>query len=486
MKKIFFLSTLVLVLVQCCHANYIGAVVEYNSGSSSSPNLTIEENLKNYIYQVELARNFNVQIIVFPEYGLTGLVDNPVGFAIVVPEVGTSDFTNENYFLLKLSNAANEHSLHIVVNLLEQASNAENHTIYYNTNLVFSSNGTLIARYRKINLYKEPNLTPGNETVTFTTDFGTFGLITCMDILYYNPSQSILANSSGVTDVVYPAAWNSYLPFYMSLDVQVGYALANRVNLLAANINDPTNGRGGSGIYRNDGTILRTILTDVPATSSVSAHIVTTSAVTGSFDLMGFDILRNDTRQELVNYKNRTDFQYDYYIFKSLDLTQENITEEICDGSFCCNFNIVALRNETNSSDVYKLVAFSGHAKFDTVEVGLELCSLVACLNDDIASCGVRPPAPYNTIFREILVWGNFETQPEDFFRPSSLTGNLLPVFNVTYLESRTNESYGVSYNITRPISNVVQFGLYGRSGVESLSISLIFVAILVVAQGLF
>lgn len=80
----------------------------------------------------------------------------------------------------------------------------------------FSKQFNLIcySRYRKINLFAEPKLTAGTNITTFTTNFGTFGLITCMDILYYNPSQSILKDT-GVDTVIYSAAWNSIVPFYM-------------------------------------------------------------------------------------------------------------------------------------------------------------------------------------------------------------------------------------------------------------------------------
>lgn len=130
-----------------------------------------------------------------------------------------------------------------------------------------------VIRYRKINLYNEPKLTPGNETVTFDTEFGvTFGLFTCFDILYQNPSRDIL-DDPRVTDIIYSAGWFSTLPFYSgkskilhyldifllqfisALSVQHGYASANGVNLLAANYDSPKDGNGGSGIYLANGQI---------------------------------------------------------------------------------------------------------------------------------------------------------------------------------------------------------------------------------------
>lgn len=71
-------------------------------------------------------------------------------------------------------------------------------------------------RYRKINLFQEAKLTPGddNQKTTFKTDFGvTFGIFTCFDMLFHNPSRTVLKNPD-VTDIVFPTAWISVLPFY--------------------------------------------------------------------------------------------------------------------------------------------------------------------------------------------------------------------------------------------------------------------------------
>jgi hypothetical protein len=75
---------------------------------------------------------------------------------------------------------------------------------------------TTSCRYRKINLFDEPNLTPGdpNQRVTFKTDFGvTFAVFTCFDIVFDNPASTVLENND-VTDVVYPSAWISIMPFF--------------------------------------------------------------------------------------------------------------------------------------------------------------------------------------------------------------------------------------------------------------------------------
>ena len=110
---------------------------------------------------------------------------------------------------------AKERQLYLVVNLLEKETTGTE-TMYYNTNLVFDKSGTIILKYRKINLYDERRLTPGanDQILTFKTDFGaTFGIFTCFDILYRHPSRTVLEDSE-VTDIVFPTAWISTMPFH--------------------------------------------------------------------------------------------------------------------------------------------------------------------------------------------------------------------------------------------------------------------------------
>lgn len=99
-------------------------MVEFNpiTGTSDTSNEIVEFNVKSYIRQIAQAKvkvfflinitwfyNFceffqtaSAQIIVFPEYGLTGLVDDPENYAITIPQVGTSNFSTDAAFSVSL------------------------------------------------------------------------------------------------------------------------------------------------------------------------------------------------------------------------------------------------------------------------------------------------------------------------------------------------------------------------------------------------
>ncbi|XP_018579998.1 vanin-like protein 1 [Anoplophora glabripennis] len=463
---------------------YKAAVVEYSPIIESSPNATVERNLEEYIHYIETAKANAVQIIVFPEYGLTGLIEDPTEYAIEIPSINNGTVF-QNYWLQKLSNAANEHSLYIVINLLEKARNENNDTIYYNTNIVFDVIGQIVAKYRKINLFFEPKITPGNETVTFTTDFGiTFGIFTCFDIMYYNPSKAIL--NSSVTDIIFPTAWTSVLPFYHSLSIQSGYSQANQVNLLAADFNSPSQGLGGSGIYRHDGIIDTYYISGISSSKLEIADLYPrgTPRDAGSvFSTFGFDIL-NASKSELKNFISVRDFQASNYAFKQLELSATTESQDtLCFGSFCCNFTISA--SAVTASEVYQLLVYNGPTKLGDSMGNIRLCTLVSCESSDLNTCGSRN-VTLTTRFSKISITGNFETEADHFYQPVTLTTGLLPVFNTTYTSEVTNQTIAISFSSTTTVDNLVVFGVLGRGGASTFGSSVVFLVVISLLKYMF
>lgn len=155
----------------------------------------------------------------------------------------------------KLSCAARTYNIYVVVNLPERfvndSSKEDDTDLIYNTNVVFDRQGNIIARYllkkknqikfklsddfnsnnlffinnhffryRKYNLFVEPGFskTDTAELIKFKTDFGvTFGTFICFDIMFKTPSLDLLSKHEDVTDIVYPTAWFSELPFLTGL-----------------------------------------------------------------------------------------------------------------------------------------------------------------------------------------------------------------------------------------------------------------------------
>lgn len=95
---------------------------------------------------------------------------------------------------------------------------AENGKIY-NTSFVFDRAGHVIARYDKIHLFEveypdgsmfseREVLEAGNKIVTFDTEFGRMGLMTCFDIRFPYLAERLMEENAQVIFV--PAAFNDY------------------------------------------------------------------------------------------------------------------------------------------------------------------------------------------------------------------------------------------------------------------------------------
>ena len=165
---------------------------------------------------------------VFPEYTL-----NNVAFPVIIPHpedkiVPCLDAGSFDNLVKDLSCLAQQNNLYLSINLSEQEDCTEENQLIrndtrpcsrlginrFNTNVVFDRNGTVIARYRKWNLFREGGV---NQTVTpelsvFETDFGvTFGQFVCFDLLFYEPAIELI--KIGIKNFIFPAMWVAELPF---------------------------------------------------------------------------------------------------------------------------------------------------------------------------------------------------------------------------------------------------------------------------------
>ncbi|KAK6522501.1 Carbon-nitrogen hydrolase [Arthrobotrys megalospora] len=114
-----------------------------------------------------------------------------------------------------LSEVAKETSIYLIGGSIPEIDPATNNL--YNTSLVFSPTGDLLATHRKIHLFdidipgkikfKESEvLSPGDSMTTFETEYGKIGLGICYDIRF--PELAMAAARKGCFAMVYPGAFN--------------------------------------------------------------------------------------------------------------------------------------------------------------------------------------------------------------------------------------------------------------------------------------
>lgn len=208
--------------------DYVAAVVEYHSFQNGTAEQNTAQNLAAYLAILERPDVKDVDIIVFPELGLN------TGFPLSVPDqngtVTPCDDANAHDVIKQISCAARNGKKYIVINLTEKSKcpdmemqengddrKCKEDFVLYNTNLVFHRNGSIISRYRKYNLFNEPEIYQPKkpQLATFDTDFGVkFGHVICFDLVFHDPALRLVRESK-ITDIIMPTGWYSEAPFGM-------------------------------------------------------------------------------------------------------------------------------------------------------------------------------------------------------------------------------------------------------------------------------
>ena len=131
--------------------------------------------------------------------------------------------------------------------------------LLFNTDVVFETDGSFIAKYYKQHLFAMEsqvfNTSDSYRYITFQVSFGIeFSVFICYDVLFCDPPLDMV--NKGIKNFVYSTYWGNRYPHYMSVSVRQGWSWRNKVNVLSSGINkkfeDPDLGKfysSGSGIY---------------------------------------------------------------------------------------------------------------------------------------------------------------------------------------------------------------------------------------------
>ncbi|XP_038597996.1 biotinidase [Tachyglossus aculeatus] len=435
---------------------YVAAVYEHRPILSLNPKALTDrqsalrlmnQNLDIYEEQVVTAAKEGVQIIVFPEDGIHGFNftrQSIYPFLDFVPPLQAGQWNpcrephlfGDTEILQRLSCMAIKGKMFLVANLgtkrpCEQSDRRcpPDRRYHFNTNVVFDENGTLVASYRKQNLYYEYGFdTPLEvEHATFDTPFaGRFGIFTCFDILFFEPTVSLLTKYD-VKHVVYPTAWMNQLPLLAAIEIQQALAIAFNVNVLAANIHLPSLGMTGSGIYTpsksfwyhdmesSDGKL---VIARIPANTpgrGPMAYNTNTNETAGQSD-GNFGKSQSEWCQredqtahcsEAPKWSKDTptfisEMMYDNFTFVPVWGNEGNL--QVCTNSLCCHLNY---QRPVSSGDLYALGVFDGlHTVHGTYYV--QACALVKCGGPSFDTCGQEIPEATDVI--DFHLWGNFSS----------------------------------------------------------------------------
>ncbi|XP_030172233.1 vascular non-inflammatory molecule 3 [Lynx canadensis] len=375
---------------------------------------------------VKLAARQGAHIIVTPEDGIYGWVFTretiyPYLEDIPDPEVNWIPCTDPQRFgytpvQQRLSCLAKDNSIYVVANIGDKkpcnASDPQcppDGRYQYNTDVVFDSEGRLVARYHKYNLFAPEiqfDFPKDSESVTFETPFGKFGIFTCFDIFSHTPAV-VVVDEFQVDSVLYPVAWYNTLPLLSAVPFHSAWARAMRVNLLAANTHNTSMHMTGSGIYAPEavkvyhydmetesGQLMLSELKSRPRSEPTYPVAVDWSAYARSV---------KPFLSEQSNFPGM--IYFDELTFIELKRNTGNYT--VCQKDLCCH--LTYKMSEKRTDEVYALGAFDG---LHTVEgqYYLQICTLLKCQISDLRTCG-EPVGSAFTKLEEFSLSGTFATR---------------------------------------------------------------------------
>ncbi|KAH8387831.1 hypothetical protein KR093_009725, partial [Drosophila rubida] len=475
---------------------YTAGVVEFRpeiAGATSAQLLA--ENLSAYL-QLIAAANGTADIIVFPEATLNSLLQ-----LTTVPEPNAAhslcrheEVSTTEDFVRQLACAAVEGKTYLLFNVKEREDcerlvdldcPARGYRVF-NTNVVIDRSGAIVSRYRKWNLYVEPQL---NRTATpefgiFETDFNvTFGHFVCFDMLFYTPAQE-LVDRFHIRNVIVTKMFNSELPFLTASQLQQGWAWTNNVNLLAAGASLPHGGITGSGIYAGQrGALARRMVGDngtVGVRQLLLARVPRTPDAAAA-DMLPVDVERRGPEQLQLVMLQQPQLQD----FNSWPVALQNGSlqqRRLCHTDLCCSFEL-SLQLDAAAMQrydyVYRLGVFVGQRSYEEAQhSAIRVCGVFACRNASVESCGqLRPPSPAAgepatplqlPRFNMLRVSGEFVQRSRRQLMPSTLSVSLYALQASELLWSMPqagdeSPATWVQLQLLKPHSQLLTFGIYGN-----------------------
>ena len=206
---------------------------------------------------IRMAADVGAKVVVTPEYGNTGnhiKVAERYNASTTIPAPPTTaplweiEDDEIDSYLLAYARLAKELGIYIVTNALEREDRGGERN-YYNTMVALDPEGKLVARYRKINLYMVELMleTSGDETCSFDTPYGRFGLLLCLDaIIPWTWGE--VKDDHGVDFLIVSSLWQPYVPLPGRAAMNL---LANMAGMPVLWSNQSSGGTGGdAGIIR--------------------------------------------------------------------------------------------------------------------------------------------------------------------------------------------------------------------------------------------
>jgi pantetheine hydrolase len=406
-------------------------------------------------------------IIVFPEDGLFGTTfsrSNIYHYLEHIPDPDTvsvnpcDDYPDPAVqpIQVRLSCAARQYNMWTVVNLgdVQNCTKAEDEDCpsdgryQFNTNIVFNSNGDLVSRYHKYNLFYEFQFDMPKEVQhsVFETPYGRMGSFICFDILFKEPAVD-LVEEFGIKHALFPVAWRSIIPSMSGLGFHESWAVRYGVNLLSSQYHLPELRWIGSAVYRaalgadnffNDYSVM-----------SPGKLLVTRTPIDPVPPPEGLV----EVPKVSVTQDNFTAWM-ESNLYTWLKLEKASGELYLHDQDTYCYLRY-KMANFSESEDVYAFGIFEGQ-HFDYLNSYIQVCALIRCSGKDNPSCGVPTREAY-TVFEEVHLAGRFSV---DYILPALLVddGDIQKSAWDFMLDKENNGGLITATNMSRPLLSAILY----------------------------
>ncbi|KAL4219980.1 Pantetheinase-like [Mactra antiquata] len=386
------------------------------------------KNIAVYRQQALKASKMGAKLVVFPEYGLCGVEWNRTTFEPYLEEIVPvtverwnpcthPEKVNNTEIQSELSCLARNADIYVVANMGARQpcsptdpSCPDDGHYQHSANVVYAPNGDFIARYFKYNLYWYENYLDKPKQVditTFTTPFGRFGTMASNDILFHDPIIQ-LVHGMNITNIVYPNSWINNLPLYGAIEFHSAFAEGLLINLLSANLQMPSKGYYGSGLYWPSGTSINASYKNDADPRSGGVLVVETMTpfiVTNedhwslpSQTTNGITNIHDDDDEDIY-----IDINGDKYTIKLVFDSYGDI--QVCQNTLCCS---ASYESQMERGDLFVIGAFDGIHNIGE-RYYLQACIFIKCVGDTKLSCGL-PTSKSRINMSKMSFVGNFTT----------------------------------------------------------------------------
>ncbi|CAH1802684.1 unnamed protein product [Owenia fusiformis] len=442
-QQVISLVTLLIIPLVQCGVTYIAAVFEHSPyefpTEDKIPTLAqarhiMNSNLDAYEEAAIEARFKGAEVIVFPEYGLQGLVksreyarlyseDIPEEYEFKKAPCIEQYARNNTPIFSRLSCFAHTNHMIIVANMLnrKKCDGKQGHChsdgyYFFSTHIAFRPDGFLMSTYPKCHRSVIETKWLNSPSKCTPKRFSYYATFTGPEVLLENPAV-ILSLRYDAHNLVVPSSWDGAPPLMASSQWLQSWGIRHGVNIITATLHNPGSYRTGSGLFSgadgakiyyhnntvfnyNDGTAEAIKL----QTGMLLVARLPRNPPKRQVELMPTRDISGPSNKTIIYEKS-----INGGVFKVSPLTGLEGNVSICEGDVCCH----AIYEFTGETRLYSLGFYNGyqeHRSIANTKIYSQICTVLQCPIDGTREC-IKVHRIIAPLFNKLILAGSFSTR---------------------------------------------------------------------------